>query len=163
MKRLLIGLLLSLVVIATPLMAQPTVTLAWDASPTADSYTVHFGLTPATYVEARVVGNVLTYEVSPLEYFTTYYFAVTASNVAGNSGYSNEVSDTTPQIPIPDPPLNLRIVTAAVAAAQREADGLYAVRSAVHRTWRSGYVEMVLAQQGHLEVAMEGLVEMAEE
>lgn len=159
MTRLLCLPLLALL-FATAAVAQPTVTLAWDSSDTATSYTVHFGLTPNTYVEARVVGDVLTYEVSPLEYLTTYYFAVTASNVAGTSGYSNEVNTTTPQVPLPDPPLNLRIVAQAVASAlEINEQPLTALQSAVHRAWRPGYVAVLLEQQVHLENALLVLAE----
>lgn len=158
MKRLCLA--VTVLLFATAAMAQPTVTLAWDASDTATSYTVHFGLTPNTYVDTRPVGNVLTYEVTPLEYFTTYFFAVTAENAAGVSGFSNEVTTTTPQVPIPDPPLNLRIVAEAIASAlEINEQPLTALQSAVHRAWRPGYVEVLLEQQVHLENALLALAQ----
>ncbi len=80
-----------------------TVTLAWDAVPSADisGYRVYYGTTPGKYFQplgqGLNAGNVTTSTVTGFPSATTYYFATTAYDALNNeSGYSNEVSRTFP-------------------------------------------------------------------
>jgi PKD repeat protein len=72
--------------------------LAWNASASATvtGYKVHYGTASASYATHLDVGNVLSVTVPNLAAGTTYFFAVTAYNSAGESGYSNEASATIP-------------------------------------------------------------------
>lgn len=77
----------------------PTTTM--DGSPLTNpnsisGYKVYYGTSPGNYTSSAVVGNVTTYTVTGLSGGTTYYFAVTASNASGESGYSNEVNRAIP-------------------------------------------------------------------
>ena len=76
-----------------------SVTLTWKANSETDlaGYKVYRSTISGRYEQANVVemlrGNVTTYQVSGLEFGKTYFFVVTAFDIAGNeSGYSNEVS-----------------------------------------------------------------------
>lgn len=88
------------VTVASPASASPTTssaTLAWNANTEADlaGYKVYRGTSPGTYGApiATLQGNVTNYVATGLQLGTTYYFAVTAYDTAGNeSSYSNEVS-----------------------------------------------------------------------
>jgi len=80
------------------------VTLAWDASTDSDlqGYRVYSGTASRTYLCNSNVGNSTNCTISDLTAGTTYYFAVTALDTAGNeSGYSSEVSYTVPNSPPP--------------------------------------------------------------
>jgi hypothetical protein len=77
----------------------PLATLAWKPNSETDlaGYKVYRSTTPGKYgpqnVIALVQKNVTTYQATGLQFKTTYYFVVTAFDLAGNeSGYSNEVS-----------------------------------------------------------------------
>src|SRR5207248_5228500 len=79
-----------------PSTARADVTLAWDrsADSTVVSYKLYYGVASGTYQTSLSCGNNTSYTVTGLG-AGTYYFAVTASNSAGQeSGYSNEVSKT---------------------------------------------------------------------
>jgi len=98
---LFISLFLPLFSINTALAAQTT--LAWDPPVNPDGtlftgvagYKLHFGTASGTYTQSINAGNVTSYTISNLAEGTTYYFAVTDYDNAGNeSGYSNEVSKT---------------------------------------------------------------------
>ncbi|HEY5997774.1 MAG TPA: fibronectin type III domain-containing protein [bacterium] len=85
------------------------VTLAWDANTeTVAGYHLYRGLSSGAYnptptVVANVVTNgVVTATVDGLSPCLTYYFAVTAYDAKGESGYSNEVSYMPPCIPAPE-------------------------------------------------------------
>jgi hypothetical protein len=70
------------------------VSLAWDPSisPNIAGYKVYVGNASRTYGSPITIGNQTTYTVMGLGP-NTYYFAVTAFDVAGNeSDFSNEVS-----------------------------------------------------------------------
>ncbi len=66
--------------------------LAWDASPGATGYRVYYGTAPGSYPQSVDVGNVTETTLTTLGDCTEWYFAVTAYNDAGESGYSNEVA-----------------------------------------------------------------------
>ena len=72
--------------------------LAWNASASTDitGYKVHYGTASRSYSTHVDVGNSLSATVPNLTAGSGYYFAVTAYNAAGESGYSNEASATIP-------------------------------------------------------------------
>ena len=79
-----------------------TVTLAWDPNTEPDlaGYKLCYGTTAGSYTSVVDVGKVTTYTISSLADGTTYYFAVMAYSISGgNSGYSNQVTYTTPAGP----------------------------------------------------------------
>jgi hypothetical protein len=74
-----------------------SVTLTWNANSENDlgGYRVYRATTSGIYGVpiATLQGNVTTYQATGLQFGTTYYFVVTAYDIAGNeSAYSNEVS-----------------------------------------------------------------------
>ncbi|MBI5672595.1 MAG: fibronectin type III domain-containing protein [Nitrospirae bacterium] len=71
-----------------------TATLAWTpvTDATISGYIVHIGIASGLYTRTITVGNLTSYTVDSLTTGTTYYFAVTAANSAGESPPSNEVS-----------------------------------------------------------------------
>ena len=84
---LLLGLSLS------PLQAAQSVTLAWNAVSGVAGYRLHYGTASGTYIQITDVGDITTATVSSLTPGSTYYFVVTAYNVAGlESLPSNQVS-----------------------------------------------------------------------
>jgi hypothetical protein len=89
MKRVLTALIL----ICAAMMHAQSVTLAWDASPSADvgGYRVHFGLTSSNYTYVTNAGLVLTQAVV-LPHAGRWFFAATAVSTNGiESAFSNEV------------------------------------------------------------------------
>lgn len=82
---------------ATLTWTAPTTTMdesALTGTNIITGYKVCYGTASGNYTTSVDVGNVTTYTVTGLSGGTTYYFAVTASNSSGESGYSNEVSKT---------------------------------------------------------------------
>ncbi len=80
------------------------VTLAWNPNTEADlgGYRVYSGTASRTYPNISNVGNSTNCTISGLTAGSTYYFAVTAYDNAGNEGgYSNEVTYTVPTTPPP--------------------------------------------------------------
>ena len=70
------------------------VSLKWWNREGADSYEVKYGMTPGAYNQTKTVSaNAAT--IDGLSADTEYYFVVTASNNAGESSESNEVSSFT--------------------------------------------------------------------
>jgi predicted phage tail protein len=68
--------------------------LAWDANnPAPDGYKVHIGTSSRTYSTSLDAHNMTVYTVTGLNP-GTYFFAVTAYDTAGETGYSNEVTTT---------------------------------------------------------------------
>ena len=72
--------------------------MTWSASASTDTagYRVYYGTTSQSYLQARgagvVTGKVTSYTLNGLKSGTTYYFAITAYDAAGNeSAYSSEV------------------------------------------------------------------------
>ena len=71
--------------------------LNWDPNVESDlaGYYVYHGTASGSYGAPMDAGVATTYTVTGLTDGVTYYFSVTARDVAGNeSGYSNEVSKT---------------------------------------------------------------------
>jgi Fibronectin type III domain len=86
---------LFILLVLSPLDSSAQIKLAWDPPP-ADSnvtgYKMYYGTASRTYKGPINVGYVTTYTVQRLSQGVTYYFAVTAYNQFGESGYSDEVS-----------------------------------------------------------------------
>jgi hypothetical protein len=81
------------------LLLAATLTLAWDANtdPAVVGYYLYYGQLTGSYTTKIDVGNVTQYTVSNLLDGTTYYFAATDYDAGRQeSGFSNEVSATTP-------------------------------------------------------------------
>jgi hypothetical protein len=77
--------------------ASSSVTLTWNANTESDlaGYKVYRATASGAYGApiAAIPGNTTSYTVTGLQFNTTYYFVVTAYDIAGNeSAYSNEVS-----------------------------------------------------------------------
>ncbi len=75
------------------------VTLGWDPNTEADlqGYRVYSGTASRTYPNVSDVGNSTSCTISGLAAGTTYFFAVTAYDSAGNEGgYSAEISYSVP-------------------------------------------------------------------
>lgn len=92
--------------------AAPIVTLAWDANTdNTIGYKVHYGTATRNYTTHVDVGNVTTtnFTLPP----GTYFFAVSAYNQGGDSGYSAEVSGALTDPPVDQcaPPLGNRFVS----------------------------------------------------
>ncbi|MGQ0812501.1 MAG: fibronectin type III domain-containing protein [Nitrospiraceae bacterium] len=71
------------------------VTLSWDpvtGDPSIEGYKLYFGRTSGKYAPPIDVGASPSYKLFGLQPQTIYYFAITAYNSAGESGYSNEAS-----------------------------------------------------------------------
>jgi len=68
------------------------VNLSWDTSANASGYRVHRGTVSGNYSSSSDEGNTTSTTIPGLADCTTWYFAVTAYNTAGESGYSAEVS-----------------------------------------------------------------------
>jgi hypothetical protein len=76
-----------------------TVTLAWDPNSESDvsGYKVHYGLNSRTYPFVVDTGTATSQTIENLQEGVSYYFAVTAYNVAGlESGFSGEIGFTVP-------------------------------------------------------------------
>lgn len=96
-------------------LATPQVTLAWDASPSSSvsGYRLYYGVSSRNYTNVLDVGDLTTATVSNLVVSTTYYFAVTAYDIAGlESDYSSEISYV-----VPAPEARLQIVQQAQSVA----------------------------------------------
>jgi fibronectin type 3 domain-containing protein len=71
-------------------------TLTWDPETSVAGYKVYSGTSSNAYGAPVDVGNVTTFQIVNLQSGKTYYFAVTAYNSSGESGYSNEASKSIP-------------------------------------------------------------------
>ncbi|HAA03994.1 MAG TPA: hypothetical protein DCE18_11535, partial [Syntrophobacteraceae bacterium] len=94
-----------LILLSTILFSQPvlaaSVTLAWDANTQTGvtGYKIYWGTSSGNYPDSKDVGNVTTYTVTGLNSGTTYYFVATShTNTGAESGFSNQVSTTTPVV-----------------------------------------------------------------
>ena len=83
-------------VITAPASGRATLTWAPETDPSVKGYKVYSGTSSGAYGAPVDVGNVTTFQIFNLQSGNTYYFAVTAYNSAGESGYSNEVSKRIP-------------------------------------------------------------------
>lgn len=94
------------------------VSLAWDASPSADvtSYQLYWGTNSGSYTLRTNVGNVLTGTITlPIGTQATWYFACTAlDNLGQESIFSNEVAYTPSATNAPAPPEALSVLTVTV-------------------------------------------------
>ena len=77
--------------------ASSSVTLTWNANTESDlaGYKVYRATASGAYGApiAAIPGGMTSYIVTGLQFGTTYYFVVTAYDIAGNeSAYSNEVN-----------------------------------------------------------------------
>jgi hypothetical protein len=80
------------------------VTLYWDASVSATGYKLHYGQVSGVYTIDLDTGPSTSASVNgSLQPGTTYFFAATAYNGAGESGYSNEVSYLVPSSDVTAP------------------------------------------------------------
>ncbi|HXV75661.1 MAG TPA: hypothetical protein VD788_05020 [Candidatus Polarisedimenticolaceae bacterium] len=68
------------------------VNLSWDPSSGASGYRVFSGSSSGSYGSPQDVGSATTVPITTVPDCTTTYFAVTAYNGAGESGFSQEVS-----------------------------------------------------------------------
>lgn len=85
----------------SPTNRPPTVTLAWDPSPSTNvtGYNIYYGPNSRAYTNKVDVSNV-TNATLTLRYGTLYYFAATAYDGSGlESDFSNEVSYQFPYVP----------------------------------------------------------------
>jgi hypothetical protein len=65
---------------------------AWNASTGASGYRLHSGATPGNYTSTVDVGGTTQTSLATVPDCTNQFYAVTAYNSAGQSGYSTEVS-----------------------------------------------------------------------
>lgn len=79
------------------------VTLQWTAAATATGYKVKYGTASGVYGTTLDVGNVTGYTVTGLTNETPYYFVITAYNGFGESGPSNQLSQTPTNAVFPPP------------------------------------------------------------
>ena len=103
-------LLASLVIIFTAFTSQAaTVSLAWDANPPSEQITQYtlYELIGATWTKLQDIPSPTTTVVLPSVAPGVHIYAVTASNIFGESERSNEVA--TPDVSTP--PQNLRTIT----------------------------------------------------
>jgi len=94
-----------------PSNTPPSVTLAWDASPSTNivHYNIYVGYNSGQYVDRLNTGNTNQFTIADLIAGKSYFFAATAVDSSGQeSVFSNEVSYTAPGRPTP--PI-LRITT----------------------------------------------------
>ena len=87
-----------LVTLAITAPTSGTATLTWDpeTDPSVIGYKVYTGTSSKTYGSPVNVGNATSFQIINLQSGKIYYFAVTAYNSAGESGYSNEGSKSIP-------------------------------------------------------------------
>jgi len=91
----------SFAAVSAPVVLMPasTVSLAWDASPSENvtGYKVYWGLNQTQLTNVVPFGNQLKATLGPLTPGTSYWFAASAFDAAGNeSGLSNFASYTVP-------------------------------------------------------------------
>ena len=112
--------------IGTKMAQAAQASLSWS-SPTTYSdgtpltslkgYKIYTGTAAGSYAPGVDVGNANSYTATGLSDGTTYYFAVTAYDSTGNSsGYSNQVSYTTPSTTSTTPQSSIYTVTASAGA-----------------------------------------------
>ncbi len=93
------------------------VVLTWVAStvppgaPAVNGYNIYRGATSGGETLLASAGNVTTYTDSTVVANTTYFYVVTATSTAGESGKSNEVTATIPNVVPPNPPTGLTVTS----------------------------------------------------
>jgi fibronectin type 3 domain-containing protein len=93
------------------------VSLTWVAStvptgaPAVNGYNVYRGTTSGSETLLAAIGNVTTYTDSSVAANTTYFYVVTATSTAGESGKSNEVSVAIPNTVPPNAPTGLVVTS----------------------------------------------------
>ncbi|HXG49157.1 MAG TPA: Ig-like domain-containing protein, partial [Methylomirabilota bacterium] len=100
------------------LLAQTSVTLAWDPNPETNlvGYIVRYGTSSGNYSTTVPVGLATSRQITGLTPGTTYYFAVYARNVFDlESVPSDEVSYTLPPTSTPPPTNNTAPVISTIA------------------------------------------------
>jgi len=68
------------------------VKLQWDEQPDAAGYKIYWGLNSRTYFFSQNVSHTNRTTIRNLGSGKTYFFAATATNSTGESGFSNEIS-----------------------------------------------------------------------
>lgn len=124
MKPLAILLLSALTCLGQLVPSSPSVTLAWDDSPSTNvvNYFVYVGPQSGAYSTKLLAGLTNRFTVGSIKPGATYFFAVTATDDPSQLGglpvqsdresvFSNEVSYTSPTNPPPLPPTNLVVLT----------------------------------------------------
>src|SRR5438132_3283147 len=95
-RVLLALLILSCVVLtALPVFGDESVTLSWNASPSANvaSYNVYYGGASTLYTNMLAAGNNTSIQINGLVEGKTYYFVATAVDLSGiESDFSAEVA-----------------------------------------------------------------------
>jgi hypothetical protein len=91
-----------------PAVATQSVTLGWNPStiPNVASYRIYYGTVSQNYSHVVAVGNVTNAVISGLADGTTFFFAATTTDTAGDeSAFSNEASfSTAPAVVVNQPP-----------------------------------------------------------
>lgn len=77
--------------LAATLSSAGEVIVSWDPSATASGYRLYRSTDPAQFVDFEDVGNSTQTVADGLDDCTSWYFAVTAYNAAGESGFSSVV------------------------------------------------------------------------
>ncbi len=89
---LLVATTLMLASIMFPPTSAGDLNVSWDPSTDATGYRIHYGPNPSQYDNSFDVGNATQTSLDTLGDCMTWYFAATAYNAAGESGYSEEVA-----------------------------------------------------------------------
>jgi len=85
-------LLLVLFLLSTPIWASDA-NVSWGPLPTATGYTVHLGIVSGTYPNVTMVSVAsLSYDDGTMFQGVRNFLVVTASNVSGTSGFSEEIN-----------------------------------------------------------------------
>jgi len=116
-----------LVVFACSLFVRPplgwseTAQLSWDpnAETNLGGYRVYYGIATRNYDQSMDVGPTVNHDVTGLLPGVIYYFSVTAYNSAGfESGYSNEATYVSGNVPVVTGPVASVVITPGSAAIQ---------------------------------------------
>jgi fibronectin type 3 domain-containing protein len=91
------------------------INVSWvDNAADETGFQLERSLNGTTFAKIADLGvNVITYQNTGLSTATTYYYRVRAINTAGASAYSNIISVTTQNIPVPDQPVNFTAIPLA--------------------------------------------------